>query len=324
MIRTLTTLLALLPALCLAQYPVACYPFTGGSGADVSGNGFNGTVVGAAAVPDRIGAANNALDFNGTTDHVNIGVFGNIIPADEFSVSFWLKADGSNSDAAILMVPDLPSDRLCIAPHYNHSSGNTVFWDYGDIFNDGRCAIIPYTLSTTWDHWVFVHSVSQDRMSIYVNGVLAHEELHHSTIVDRTKSVRIGGGPASGGADFFFHGLIDDVQFYDVALSSSFVSSLYTAQVNGGFTCSQVGISEANFSAPVRISWNGSSVLVDWADAACIGDLILIDAQGRIVEHRTTLSGSRWQLPVTGLAPGLYTVRCIVNGRVSFGTVMVE
>ena len=53
--RTITPLFLLLSAFASAQYPVACYPFVAGSGADASGNGFNGTVVGAVAVPDRAG-----------------------------------------------------------------------------------------------------------------------------------------------------------------------------------------------------------------------------------------------------------------------------
>lgn len=322
MLRTILPLLLLVPAAALAQYPVACYPFTGGSGIDASGNGFDGTVVGATPVTDRLGVANNALDLNGVTDYVDIGTFGDLIPTDEFSVSFWLKADGSNSDAVILTVPDDVSDRLCIAPHYNHSGGNTVFWDYGDIFNDGRASIIPYPLSTSWDHWVFVHSVAQDRMSIYVNGVLADEELHHSGIVDRTKSVRIGGGPASSGADFFFHGLIDDVQFYNAALSADFVSDLYAAQLDN-WTCSQVGIHEANATAPTFIGWNGDAVVVDWADATRTGDLDVLDAQGRIVASAAK-SGTRWRLPVSDLVPGVYLVRCTVNGRTSIGRVMME
>ena len=82
MLRTTTPLLLLLPALGFAQYPVACYPFVGGSGADASGNGYNGTVVGAVAVPDRAGTPDAALDFNGTTDFVAIGALGNLAPRE--------------------------------------------------------------------------------------------------------------------------------------------------------------------------------------------------------------------------------------------------
>jgi hypothetical protein len=322
MLRIATPLFLLLSAFASAQYPVACYPFVAGSGADASGNGFNGTVVGAVAVPDRAGTPEAALDFNGTTDYVVIGALGNLVPTDEFSVSFWLKADGSNSDAAIMTVPDDIYDRLCIAPHYNHTGGNTVFWDYGNIFDNGRAAIIPYTFSPDWTHWVFVHSAVQNRMSIYVNGVLADEELHHSAIVDRTKPVYIGGGMASGGADFHFHGAIDDVQFYDVALGSAFVANLYAAQVNV-FTCSQVGIGETSPVGAAHITWNGHAVAVDWPQDRT-GELDLFDAEGRRVLHRSTLSGDRWLVPVQGLAAGLYAVHCRVNGQESAGKVLVD
>lgn len=197
------------------------------------------------------------------------------------------------------------------------------FWDYGDIFNNGRASIIPYAFSSEWKHWVFVHSAEQDRMAIYVDGELTDEEPHHSTIVDRTKAVRIGGGPASGGTDFFFHGLIDDVQLYDVALSNGSVADLYVSQVNG-WTCSLVGLDEAPARPAALFGFDGSAVRVDWSGVDRMGDLIISDIEGRIVHRRNSITGSRWSVPMDGSAPGLYIVRCLVNGQYTAGRVVVH
>ena len=101
MLRNLFSALALLPICALAQYPVACFPFTAGTATDVTGNGFDGTVVGATTVADRSGIPGGALDFNGTSARVELGAFGDMIPTDEFSVSIWVKADASNSKNAV-------------------------------------------------------------------------------------------------------------------------------------------------------------------------------------------------------------------------------
>lgn len=323
MVNMTRLLPALIPLCCQAQFPVACYPFTNGSGADVTGNGFNGVVTGAVSVQDRTGAPNSALSFNGISDHVDVGPYGNMISADEFSVSFWLKPAGSNSDAVILAVPDDINDRLSVAPHYNHNGANTVFWDLGDIFNGGRASIIPYPFVGDWAHWVFVHSAEQNRMAIYVNGTPADLEQHHSGIADRTRPVSIGGGLAYGGADFFFHGVIDDVQFYDVALSDAFVADLYAAQADG-WTCSQVGVQEVTAEVPARFGRSGDNLFVDWSAEVHAGIVRLIDLDGRTVIDRAGMRGARWELPLNSVTPGLYIVQCLVDGRASVGRVVVE
>src|SRR5208283_222709 len=72
---------------------VAWYPFNGNAN-DSSGNGYNGTVVGATFTADRFGKANSAYSFNlnGTSSVI---YFGNILdsvftaPIATFSVAGW-------------------------------------------------------------------------------------------------------------------------------------------------------------------------------------------------------------------------------------------
>ncbi|HXB12818.1 MAG TPA: hypothetical protein VNZ45_12580, partial [Bacteroidia bacterium] len=74
---------------------VACYPFDGNAN-DMSGNGHNGTLVGATACPDRWGHANSALLFNNSpSTYVAIPNFNTILTSNNISVSFWAEANSN-------------------------------------------------------------------------------------------------------------------------------------------------------------------------------------------------------------------------------------
>ena len=78
---------------------VAFYPFNGNAN-DESGNGYDGTVFGAALTADRNGSPNSAYFFDGVDDYIEIN--DPVITSAPFSISFWIsveeiyEADNSN------------------------------------------------------------------------------------------------------------------------------------------------------------------------------------------------------------------------------------
>lgn len=299
----------------MAQVPLACYPFTSTDPGDASGNGHHGTVQGATPMADRFGHPNEAYYFDGEDDRVELPALGDLIPGNELSVSFWLKADASESDAALLTQPDDAYDRFSLAPHYNHNGENTVFWDFGDIFTGGRSSIIPFAFSDDWQHWVFTHSEMDDNMSIYLDGVLIDSEDHHSSITDRSKPVWIGGGFTTG-LEFFFHGAIDDVMFFDEAMSASTVAFVHADQLFAA-PCSQVGFAaHHDGSGPaIRPSiLQEGPVTIDWDGTAHGGRIAVIDMEGRIVHAETFADSDLWAFGAGQLAPGCYSIRCFSGG----------
>lgn len=69
---------------------VAYYPFSG-SANDASGNGNNGTAIGAVLEVDRFGRTNSAYVLNGTSDYIRImDAPANDLPS-QFTISFWIK-----------------------------------------------------------------------------------------------------------------------------------------------------------------------------------------------------------------------------------------
>lgn len=311
------------PLSCLAQVPVACFPFNAGDPGDATGNGYDGSVNGALPTADRFGNQDHAYWFDGTDDRVELPTLGEMITGNEFSVSLWLKADLSAAHAAILMIPDSADDRLCVAPQYNHTSGNSVFWDYGNIFTTGRVFVNPYAFSSAWDHWVFVHSEVNDHMDVFVNGTLLRTEAQHSAIMHRERAIWIGGGPGVNGGNLHFNGAIDDVMFFNAALDASAVASMYAdQQVNT--VCGVVGIHDAGVSQDPLIMLSVGSILVTWPQGSERGHVEVLDASGRVVCAVTGLTGQRWFVGSDALPSGVYVVRCTIAHGQFVGRVVVE
>lgn len=76
---------------CIAQAPVAYYPFTGNPN-DASGNNHHGTGTNISLAPDRASNPNSAYSFDGTTSKIEISdttVFN--VRVGSFTLSYWFK-----------------------------------------------------------------------------------------------------------------------------------------------------------------------------------------------------------------------------------------
>ncbi len=237
---------------CGATAPVAAWSFDEGSGVtafDDTGNGNNGTLVNGAAYATSaapIGTENPyALTLDGVDDHV-------VIPDadaldfgahDDFTVSVWAKPDatqypsGSDNDSDLVEKWSQHEARFpYVIRYFNQNAGS----------DEGKVAVArydgsnnPYLHSTTainngqWHHIVMVRSGgASGTLKLYVDGVL------EGSIADTTT------GTTVNDSDLFigqrgdninrFHGLVDDLQIYDQALSDVAVRSLTNAGRTGG------------------------------------------------------------------------------------------
>ncbi|MFZ1687093.1 MAG: LamG domain-containing protein [Flavobacteriales bacterium] len=215
-------------ACALAQPPmdeVACYSFTGDA-TDGSGNSHDGNVSGATLTTDRFGTANKAYAFDGVLDHIEVPDFNSFGISSEVSVGMWVRALSYTGNFAVSVWPDVFSDRFSAAPYYGHSSGSTIFWDFGDCLNGGRTSIIPYPFVSQWEHFTFTSSAANNRMRIYHNGTLIDEEFHSSALIDINRALELGGGNTAGYSHW--NGDLDEIVLYDRELSAQEVADLYT------------------------------------------------------------------------------------------------
>jgi hypothetical protein len=205
---------------------VAYYPFNGNAN-DASGNGNNGTVVGAAF--ETYGAGNTmALHFNGnTSSYVVVPRSASLEPVDAISISMWVKgvpgqACGYGWGTILRKADD------CQPGYFiKGCNGGTSFMlcganpCWGEYWTAG---FLPFT-GTNWQYIVGTYSRTDGSMKSYEDGVLVNQTPLASQLL-HTGNLYIGGADVCGD-DGGFNGLINEVQIYNRALSASEVQQLY-------------------------------------------------------------------------------------------------
>ena len=256
-----------------AQVPtnglVGCYSFDGNAN-DYSGNSNNGTPNAVTNAVGHLGNANSAYYFNGTSSYVDIPNFGTMVPQNELSICFWAKIDANasnNSNTAFMLSPDDESDRLVGCVYYE---GNDI-WDYGNMSGgSGRSIVSAGTFSSSWNYFVFEVSESSNIKKVYENGTAIINTTFTDSLVNRAKTLRIGGRIDQTSGSIRLHGDMDELRIYDRALTANEVTALYNstqscAQPTGikkiKVTENDVNIYPNPFLNQLSILNNGSNVL---------------------------------------------------------------
>ena len=206
-----------------AQDTVAAYSFDEGIGStanDASGNGNDGSLVGAAWAPGFFG---NALMFDGVSDHVDIGTLD--VPGNELTISFWMKA-ASFDNAGAKFISKAQGPLL-----------QDQFWTVGTIFSFGQMKL-AFRLRTSdgttstftqvtggieTGVWTYVTATYDGSfMTLYKNGNGLGGLTKSGVIAtDSLVPVWIGNSPAGLGSLEAFDGIIDEVRIYNRALNQS-------------------------------------------------------------------------------------------------------
>ena len=207
----------------LSQGLVAYYPFSGDAN-DSSGNGNNGIPVSPVLSADRLGAANAAYTFNGTSDRIDLANSAalNMNNGVPFSMSAWIKTDFNDGQRVILAKAA-------------GASGHTpaLFVD-----NEGKLRFDNFEVSevhsnTTvrtgnWMHVAVTYDGSTYRL--YVNGVADGERAFRgSNETGNSWTFSIGGSLNTGFPSGMFKGSIDEVQFWSRTLSPTEVAGVVQA-----------------------------------------------------------------------------------------------
>jgi hypothetical protein len=208
------------------------YPLSGDA-TDHSGNGNNGTVLGASLTSDPFGNPNSAYSFNGYSSHIDIPYAPgfNIASNGQFTISLWAKPSANNNgnSLALFVKGDFDYGLYYWGPNqFGLGSG----W--------GPSVSTPtMVVPGTWYH--VVGTYSDGTFSIYVNGAVL------GTVYDARAIRQSLGGSAIGrkGTSVmdYFPGSIDEVRFYNRALSGAEVEELYDYESGNGLGLSLFNIS---------------------------------------------------------------------------------
>ena len=187
---------------------------SGTTAADSSGSGNTGTLTNMTGSEWTTGKGGGALDFDGTNDYVNLGTsLANNLGDVTFSA--WIYREGSTTSFG-----EIFAKNTIIALSVNNSNDKLRL-----NFADGS-SWSPYPESGSTlplNQWVHVAGTrSGSTVKVYLDGVLEGTATNSRT-GSNSNALGIGHKPGSG---FFFNGLLDEVRYYDHALSAGEISAL--------------------------------------------------------------------------------------------------
>lgn len=196
---------------------------SGSSAVDSSGDGNDGTLIGASWTSGVVGSG--SLDFNGGVDQVTIpsAAFSNV--DTEFSVAMWVYgSEEQPRNDTVFSATDGSGNRVL---NIHIPWGNSrVYWDAGNsggtVYDRVDQLAEEWQIKGKWNHWVFTKNASSGEMKIYCNGSLWH------TGTDKFRTMA-GISNATISSSLGFDGMIDDVRIYSMELAAATVEALYVA-----------------------------------------------------------------------------------------------
>jgi len=193
--------------------------FNEGSGSvanDSSGNGHDGTVQNATWIESE---GRRALDFNGNSSTVLLpgSAFEEI--SDQVSIAMWTYGDTSLPSQTTAFFAHNSNNQRILNIHLPFDNSQ-IFWDAPDRINQ---LATEEEFEGAWVHWVFTKNATSGIMNIFRNGEIWHSGTNRFDTINAISGARIG----SAVNNRFYNGMIDEVQLYNIALSSNEVSELF-------------------------------------------------------------------------------------------------
>ena len=220
---------------------VGWWPFNGNAN-DESDNGNNGTVNGATLTSDRFGVANKAYSFDGSSSYIEVLHNSSQNLSNAVSFSLWINPPDYTTNINQTRVPlgkrrtintsglgfeTVDGVGSCCGPQFfvNNNTGSGGL-DYED-------AIPLSTLS--WTHLVGTYDGST--LILYKNSVLLGS---FSNVLSLSSTIQnlCFGREGSNAPSNYFKGLIDDIGFWNRALTQQEISNLYTNSAPPSITIS--------------------------------------------------------------------------------------
>ncbi|MBK6836670.1 MAG: T9SS type A sorting domain-containing protein [Bacteroidetes bacterium] len=238
--KKLLLLLSVLSLSSYAQIPnyiptnglVAYYPFNGNAN-DESANNNNGIVNGASLTSDRFSNPNSAYSFYSSNDFIEIPTTGGQFNSQQYTISYWFKSNQSASSGSggPNINPAIISRLNVGGPSANQPTHVNNFCVYeivgSNTFNtpaNGVATLSNTTLGNVWNHIVFV--VNADSTISYLNGIKIGANLNVGSVTFQPYPIRLGRSQHTYWKDF--SGELDDVGFWNRALTANEINNIYT------------------------------------------------------------------------------------------------
>jgi hypothetical protein len=208
---------------------IAYYPFNGNAN-DESGFVHNGTANGAVLTTDRFGEANQAYDFDGINDYIEVPSTGSLSTAfNAITLSAWVNVrdwymSNDNSGWASMFRKGSSIDTpygfqmVGIASTINPSYYGLAFYA-----NSGSYYELSTFITNHWYHVAVTYDGSYVRF--YVDGEMTRSYPSSISLNSNSEPLQIGEDLA--GDDEYMNGKLDNLGIYNRALSDAEIQALY-------------------------------------------------------------------------------------------------
>lgn len=207
---------------------------TGTVATDFSGTGNNGAMQTFSAPPTASsgwtdGPRGKALNFDGTSDYINVPDSPSLRLTGNMTISAWVKIQSCpGSYAFILEKGDTDNDNYGL---YLNSScyPNFEYTDSGSQYRVHVQSVGVGAVPGQWTMLTFVYDDTNDRVRFYTNGVMQQNIANANSLLgNQTSDLWIG--RQNYGANYYYHtGGMDEVRIYNRALTDTEVASLYSS-----------------------------------------------------------------------------------------------
>jgi type II secretory pathway pseudopilin PulG len=198
---------------------LANWPFSEGFGATTdSSNSLTATINGATWM---VGAIGSALKFNGSTDYVELNDAESLIANNQLSIVAWVNPSDRSGGRIYVM-------KGSEAGTYNYQFGQydrKLYFGVGD--NDGSYVMSGNTIQTNqWQQVAVV--VDGLEVKLFYNGELISTEQLDVAVIPVAGNLFFG---SELGQDYFFEGILDQVEIYNKILTDAEILEKYDLEV---------------------------------------------------------------------------------------------
>ncbi len=192
---------------------------SGTTAGDISGYNNNGTINGATHTDGVPGTGGTALEFNGSSDYVNVGSGAHFDNLPEIMISAWVNLLNTYNSSYIIARNHSGTNNMRFALRINENKEviprYESDWNTGIVLEENK-----------WTHLVFIYNNSE--WFLYKDGVFQVSREQAVSLISRPNyEVLIGARKDGESFDDFWNGIIDDVRIYSRALTASEIQTLY-------------------------------------------------------------------------------------------------